>query len=129
MPDNLSIFGIEISQPAICFNQSQRAELYHGLLHWFAATNKVQVRNLEVLSVAFKKCLYNLAMQVEFKIVGHNLIACATGEAGDTLKQIKFGTLWFSAWDNVDLRMFALADEDNFVPMTTKLVKGVPETQ
>jgi hypothetical protein len=94
------------------FSGTDRALINHTLQHWFAATGKRAVPELDAKIANFKIRMAHLALGVRFKYttVGKNgrLLAEADGENAITLSQVKLGTLWFDGWKNLEYEIMCV---------------------
>jgi hypothetical protein len=104
----------------LILSPTDRAQILHCFTHHFAAINKRPVDNLDQLVKAFQNKMAQLAMVITFSYqygdaVGRSNTgwarAHADGEAGQTLNQMRNGTLWFDGWKNLDYEVLCVLNE------------------
>ena len=88
-----------------------RGKINATLLHWFEATNKRQVPDLDLRVKAFKVRLSRLASVIEISYYRGRLTSSAPGDSADTLAQVRGGSLWFDGWNNLEARLLAVLND------------------
>jgi hypothetical protein len=113
------------------FSGVERVQIYSTFLHWFAAVNKKPVPDLERRVAEFKQRLSQLSRVIKFSYKfqlgckDSDLIAEADGLAGQTLQQMKSGTLWFDAWPYLEYEvMAAVSDSPGTLPKKYKTLSS-----
>jgi hypothetical protein len=98
-------------------SSTDRAQVNHTFQHWFEAVNKRQCPDLEQKVADFKAKMSKLALVIKFTWQyggdGKDLIltASADGAPGQTLQQMKVGTLWFNGWKNLEYEVLCVIGE------------------
>jgi hypothetical protein len=95
-------------------------QINHTFQQWFAAINKRQVENLPQLIKDFQTKMTRLSAVIKISyqygaVAGKANtgwpVTSAEGEAGQTLSQMKNGTLWFNPWRNLDYEILQVIQE------------------
>ena len=114
------VTGITQRPIELILSGTDRAQILHTFIHWFAAINKRQVPNLPQMIKEFEVKMAALSRVIKFSyqygaVAGKANtgwpVSSAEGDAGTTLNQMKNGTLWFPAWKNLDYEVLQVISE------------------
>lgn len=114
------VTGITQEPIPLILSPTDRAQINHTFQHWFVAINKRPAPNLEQLIKDFQVKMSRLSMVIEFSYQYGSVAgkantgwptAFADGEAGQTLNQMKNGTLWFDGWKNLEYEVLCVISE------------------
>lgn len=113
MIDELVAFASEPIE--LLLNSTDRAQIAHTFLHWFQATGKRAVPDLEQRVLDYQKKLATLALNIRFKYVNADksgqLVAEADGANAVTLAELKAGTLWFDGWNRMEYEVLCVIQD------------------
>jgi hypothetical protein len=81
---------------------SRKGPLANALVEWFAGVKKVPVPDLIARVQKYEVRLRDLADSIHFILAEDKPRLVATGLSTDTLRELRFGTMWFIGTDDFE---------------------------